>query len=308
MHLEDMKYLVCIANNKSINKAAKELSLTQPALSASINRLEQELGVKLLKRSYKGVILTEAGEKIYQESVQILDTISNWYHIANQKQTLLEGNVHILAVPTACDFLTKRLLEHENTAQHKIQIFFHKCHRDVFMEQLATDKINIGVFSIYSFDLEKTMQNMERQGWNVYILHEEEREVFMSQKNIFADKPFLQVEDLQELTLACYSFSDDSIKSLYKRYFNSNHCYYLDGQNSILQLVAENKAVAVYPPKILSDHILVKSGALISKPIQGIALPAAYLLIYPIDDLLSPAEKMILEIIKQEFLNLNIAQ
>ena len=100
MHLEDMKYLISIIDNKSINKAAKELQLTQPALSTAIGKLEQELGVPLLKRSYKGVVPTEAGDRIYEEAKSILNMIAEWYKLG-QYTTILEGEVHVLAVPTA---------------------------------------------------------------------------------------------------------------------------------------------------------------------------------------------------------------
>lgn len=305
MHLEDISYFVQVIECKSINKAARELNMTQPALSASMNRMEQELGVKLLKRSYRGVIPTKAGERLYHEAVEVLNTIHGWYHIGEEEQKTLSGDVHLLALPTAYDFLTRKLLNNVTPEFEHIQVFFHKCHRDVFTEQLFTDKINIGITSIYSYELEKTVQAIERLNWHAYILHEEEREVLMSCNNEYADHAFLHAEDLSNLTLACYSYTADSIKSRYKQYFNQKHCYYLDGENSILQLVAENKAVAVYPPKLFSDHILVKNGSIISKPVDDLVLPATYLLLYPDEELLSKEEKALINRIKEEFLNLN---
>ena len=122
---------------------------------------------------------------------------------------------------------------------------------------------------------------------------------------MYADRTSLKVADLSALTLACYTYTADTIKSQYKQYFNPNHCYYLDGENSILQIVAENKAVAVYPPKLFSDHFLIKNGSIISKPVEDLVLPATYLLLYPDSELLSSAEKAIIARIKEEFLELN---
>lgn len=307
MHLEDIGYFVKVIDCGSINKAARELAMTQPALSASMNRMEQELGIKLLKRSYRGVIPTDAGEKLYQEAAVVLQTIDGWYHLGDSREEdRLSGDVHLLTVPTAYDFLTRKLLAADiDDKARDIQVFFHKCHRDVFMEKLFTDKINIGITSIYSYELEKTVQAIERQNWHAYILHEEEREVLMSCENMYADRTSLKVVDLSALTLACYTYTADTIKSQYKQYFNPNHCYYLDGENSILQIVAENKAVAVYPPKLFSDHFLIKNGSIISKPVEDLVLPATYLLLYPDSELLSSAEKAIIARIKEEFLELN---
>ena len=67
MRLEQLKYLVEVANCKSINKAAQNLYITQPALSIAINSLEEELQYPLLKRTKKGVILTEDGARVLQD-------------------------------------------------------------------------------------------------------------------------------------------------------------------------------------------------------------------------------------------------
>lgn len=304
MHLEDMKYLISIIDNKSINKAAKELQLTQPALSTAIGKLEQELGVPLLKRSYKGVVPTEAGDRIYEEAKSILNMIAEWYKLG-QCTTVLEGEVHVLAVPTACDFLVKTLISGIRSDFPTLHISLHECYQNVIMQQLMASKMNIGITSVSTFDLKNVLFHVERQGWYADVLHEENRELFLSTKNSFAEKEILEVADLQELTYACYSRSNDRISNQYKGYFNPDYCYYLNNQNNILQLVAEDKAVTIYPPKILGDHILLKSGLVVSRPIQGVATHATYLLLHPSDDMLSLAEREVIKLIRTEFLKIN---
>ncbi len=78
MSLEQLKYLIEVANCKSINKAAQNLYITQPALSIAINSLEEELQYPLLKRTKKGVLLTEDGVRVLQEAQMVLNTIQNW--------------------------------------------------------------------------------------------------------------------------------------------------------------------------------------------------------------------------------------
>ena len=78
MRLEQLKYFAEVVKAKSINKAAHNLYMTQPALSKAINALEDEIDYKLLKRSNYGVILPAEGKKIYEETLQILQTIAGW--------------------------------------------------------------------------------------------------------------------------------------------------------------------------------------------------------------------------------------
>ena len=72
MELRQMKYFKAITDHGSINGAARELHVSQPPLSYSINQLENELGVKLFERSPQGVKLTKAGRVFYGHVVDIL--------------------------------------------------------------------------------------------------------------------------------------------------------------------------------------------------------------------------------------------
>ena len=54
-----------VANAGNISKAAKELYISQPAISKSIQKLEENLGCKLFSRSSRGVVLTDEGQLLY---------------------------------------------------------------------------------------------------------------------------------------------------------------------------------------------------------------------------------------------------
>ncbi len=87
MTLQQLRYAVSVANNKSMNKAAAELFITQPSLSSTIRDLENELGITLFLRSNRGVIITPDGEEFLGYARQILDQynlIENRY-IDNKK-------------------------------------------------------------------------------------------------------------------------------------------------------------------------------------------------------------------------------
>lgn len=74
MKLEYIRSFIGVVNYKSFSLAAKYLFLSQPTISAHIKRLEEELGVQLLVRSTKDVILSEEGLTFYPYAVQLLET------------------------------------------------------------------------------------------------------------------------------------------------------------------------------------------------------------------------------------------
>src|ERR1700739_708223 len=73
MELYQIRHFSAIAETGSFTKAATKAAVTQPALSASIAKLEEELGVKLFHRSPKSVSLTAAGRRFQMAADEILD-------------------------------------------------------------------------------------------------------------------------------------------------------------------------------------------------------------------------------------------
>ena len=64
MNLNQLKYFVTVCDCKSVTKASEKLCISQPSLSAVIKQLEDEFGVSLFRRQYRGVTLTEEGEEL----------------------------------------------------------------------------------------------------------------------------------------------------------------------------------------------------------------------------------------------------
>ncbi len=73
MNLKQLEAFVKVAEKRSFSKAARDLYLTQPTISAHISALEKELNIKLFVRNTREVGLTEEGEKLYQYARQILN-------------------------------------------------------------------------------------------------------------------------------------------------------------------------------------------------------------------------------------------
>ena len=75
MELRQLRYFLAVADEENISAAARELNLTQPALSRQIKALEDELGWQLLERGKKSVSLTKAGEVVAEEGRKILQRV-----------------------------------------------------------------------------------------------------------------------------------------------------------------------------------------------------------------------------------------
>ena len=111
MHLT-LRQLQCfsaVAKNLSYTKAAKELHLTQPAVSMQIRQLELQAGLALTEQFGKQVHLTEAGEEVYRYARSILQQVGEMDDVLDKLKGFAGGRLKIAAISSA-NYFVPRLL------------------------------------------------------------------------------------------------------------------------------------------------------------------------------------------------------
>ena len=91
-----------VANAGNISKAAKELYISQPAISKSIQKLEDNLGCKLFSRSSRGVILTDEGQLLYGHVKEAFETLNQGEEKLKRSIDLGVGHLQIGVSSTLC--------------------------------------------------------------------------------------------------------------------------------------------------------------------------------------------------------------
>jgi len=88
MDIKQLKYFQVIAEEGQITRAAKRLHMAQPPLSQQLKLLEKELGVKLVERERRGIVLTGAGHLLHKRAEHILELMGT---TAKELKELDEG-------------------------------------------------------------------------------------------------------------------------------------------------------------------------------------------------------------------------
>lgn len=111
-----------VANNKNITKASKELHISQPAISKSIKKLEEQLGGQLFVRTKRGVIITEEGQEFYNYIKQAIEFINNAENKFTDLINLETGCIKIGSNTTLTKEFLLPYLKEFNTKYPKIDI------------------------------------------------------------------------------------------------------------------------------------------------------------------------------------------
>lgn len=109
MDIRQISHFVSVFESLNFSQSAKELFITQPALSKSIRALETELGVKLFERNSHGVFPTEAGKTYYRHAVNILENAQNGDEALKQLVTGSEGTLRISTIPSLQEQVVKSI-------------------------------------------------------------------------------------------------------------------------------------------------------------------------------------------------------
>jgi len=102
---EQLRYFVTVAEEGQITRAAAKLHVAQPALSQAITQLEAELGIKLFDRQSRGVALTTAGERFYEQARRAVDAIADASRTAQSLARAEMGTIALgfVGVPPGLD-------------------------------------------------------------------------------------------------------------------------------------------------------------------------------------------------------------
>lgn len=110
MNLQQLEYIVALERHKHFGKAAESAGVSQPTLSTMVQKLEDELGVKLFDRAHQPILPTEIGQKVLQQAHTILRQTSRLTEIIQNEEDSLSGSISLGVLPTIAPYLLPKLV------------------------------------------------------------------------------------------------------------------------------------------------------------------------------------------------------
>ena len=145
MTLTQLQYTLAVAEEGNFTQAAEKCFVTQPTLSMQVQKLEEELAVKLFNRSTKPISLTTLGEKIIEQAKIILKEARRMDDIVSMERGIVGGNFRLGIIPTIMPTLLPLFLNTFIKKFPKVNLKIEELNTAAIVEELKNGKLDAGI-------------------------------------------------------------------------------------------------------------------------------------------------------------------
>lgn len=202
MTLQQLKYVVEVANKGSISEAAKSLFVSQPSLSAAIKELEKELRITIFARTNRGVVVSSEGEDFLSYARQILQQVAlvedQYINSTPSKQRFSVSTQHYTFTATAFVDLIKEF----GADEYEFTLRETKTYE--IIEDVKSLRSEIGVLYLSNFN-EAVLQKIIKESDLVFTeLFSVKPHVLVGQDNPLVGKKSVSLKDLEEFPFVTF--------------------------------------------------------------------------------------------------------
>lgn len=212
MTLQQLRYLIAIAECGSISAAAHQLFVAQSSLSVAVKEIESEAGVTVFQRSNRGITLTTDGVELLGYARQVVeqaDLMERRYsqeHRRLPQRLALSTQHYAFCVQAFIDFVD----ENKGDAYDFI---LRETRTGEIIQDVQTFRSDLGVLYLSSFNERVITKALNDAGLTFHTLFKARPHIFVSEHHPLASREIIHVEDLAEYPR--YSFEQGSDNSFY---------------------------------------------------------------------------------------------
>ena len=148
MTLNELRYIVAVAQHRHFGRAAEACHVSQPTLSVAVKKLEDELGLLLFERAKSDVSLTPVGQQIVEQAQRVLEEVEGVRSLASHGRDPLNAPLKIGAIYTIGPYLFPSLIPvlHERAPQ--MPLIVDESYTAVLREKLKQGELDVIVIAL----------------------------------------------------------------------------------------------------------------------------------------------------------------
>lgn len=187
MNVRALQYFVKLADLRHFSKAAEACFVSQPTLSTQIRKLEEELGVQLVERAPRKVMLTPVGEEIAERARGVLNEVEQIRAVARRHVNPAEGTLRLGIFPTLAPYLLPHVIPTIRTQYPRLTLQLAEEKTDDILKMLQRGTLDAALLAL----------PIARDGLEVAVLFEEPFVLAVPEDHPLARKSSVTTEDLR---------------------------------------------------------------------------------------------------------------
>ena len=201
MTLQQLKYVIEIADSSSMNEAAKKLFISQPSLSGAVKELETELGFDIFLRSNRGILLTPEGEEFLGYARQVIDqyTVLSDHYIEKKKKHKFSVSMQHYS------FAVKAFVEVvKQYGMDSFEFAVHETRTMEVIENVRDFKSELGVLYVNDFNQKVLKKILSSNNLEFHELFACNTFVYIWNQHPLAKKKKISMEELREYPVLAF--------------------------------------------------------------------------------------------------------
>lgn len=235
MTLVQLEYLIALDTYRHFAAAANACFITQPTLSMQVQKLEEELGVKIFDRSKQPVLPTETGVTIIEQAKRIISEKNVLTEMIESKKGIINGELRIGIIPTLAPYLLPLFIQSFTKKYPLVKLMVTELTTDLIVSRLRDGKIDVGLL----------VTPLQENGIKEEPIFYEEMVAYVSKTNAAFKKKYVLTKDIDANKLwlleegHCFRSQIINLCELRKSNFESNHFNYEAGSFETLRRMVD---------------------------------------------------------------------
>ena len=254
-------YLVALAEEKHFGRAAERCFVSQPTLSAQIKKLEEQLGVQLVERNQRRVMVTELGYEIADRARAVLNGVEEIVETTRAHQDPLAGELRVGLIPTVGPYLLPRVTPGLRKTFPRLRLMLLEYQTDDLLARLEEGSLDLAVLA----------DTVETEPYAAFTLYEEDFVVALPADHRLATRRRLKIDDLDDETLLLleegHCLSDQALEVCSQIRVDEPQDFRATSLETLRQMVAAGIGVTLLP-ELAASYSAATGGGIALRPFQ----------------------------------------
>jgi len=247
MNLRELEYLVAIDDERHFNRAAKRCFVSQPTLSGQLKKLEDELGIRLVERNTRQVVMTEAGSRITEQARKVLTDIRNIRDTASSFHDPMAGELKIGLIPTVAPYLLPHIMPELNAQYPKLKLWLHEYQTHVLLEKLKHADLDFLILAL----------PVDTRDFSEIHLFNEPFQLAVANTDLLASHSEISLDDINQREMLLleegHCLRGQALDVCFKAGASENRGFHASSLETLRHMVSEGMGITLIPELAIPD-------------------------------------------------------